>query len=281
MEEVESPVCFVNDRYLSRDEIRIDPYDLGFLRGYAVFDVLPVENGKAFLWERHFARLARSAITLGLRMPVDEAAYGAILDELIRRNMGKAAAFRTVLSGGPSEDAFTPVVGGETFLVLSEPMHPTPTESYSRGVKAIMLEYERPLPQVKLANHVLAIRDQTRRIAAGAFETIYVNDGTVSEASRGSLFIVKDGRLVTTWDNVLWGITQGLVLELAEAAGILADKRALVLAELFSADEVFITGSTKGIVPVVRVDDTVIGNGVSGTVTRQLMAAYDAYRKRY
>lgn len=274
-------VCYFNDRFLPCAEIVINPRDLGFLRGYAVFDVMPVEHGKPFLWERHYERLCRSAAALNLRVPASREEFKDILDQLIGRNAPLALSLRTVLSGGPSASGFVPEAGKETFLVLAEAAHPYPAGIYEQGVTAMTLEYERPMPQVKLANHAIAISDLPRRKEAGAFEAIYVSDGQVSEATQSNLFIVRDGRLITTWDNVLWGVTQVLTLELAERLGIVTEKRALGLRELLSADEAFVTGSSKRIVPVVRIDETVIGAGVPGEMTRRLMAAFDDFVKKY
>lgn len=289
MADLKDLICYHDGRFVPLGDISLSPYDLGFLRGYAVFDVMPMENGKPFLWERHFDRLIRSAEALGLSVPATKDEYKSILDTLVERNLprrqaGAAAgrlSFRTVLSGGPSPDSFVPQPGQETFLVLAEPAHAYPESMFTEGVKAITLEYERPLPQVKLANHAIAISDLPRRREADAFEAIYVSAGEISEASQSNVFIVKDGVLATTWENVLHGITQGLVLELAEAAGIRAEKRGISLEELLSADEVFMTGSSKRIVPVVRIDEIAVGAGVPGPVTVRLMAAFDEYAKAY
>lgn len=274
-------VCYFNNRFLSYAEVAIDPHDLGFLRGYAVFDVMPVEQGKPFLWERHYERLCQSAEALNLSVAVSKEEFKNILDQLITKNKGTDISFRTVLSGGPSSSGFVPEAGKETFLVLAESAHPYPADIYERGVTAMTLEYERPMPQVKLANHAIAISDLPRRQEAGAFEAIYISNGQVSEATQSNLFIVKDGELITTWDNVLWGVTQGLVLELAQELGIKTAKRSLRTSELLAADEVFITGSSKRIVPVVRIDETAIGAGVPGEMTRKLMAALDGFVKKY
>ncbi len=281
MEIASQPVCYFNDRFLPLGEVAIDPHDLGFLRGYAVFDVMPVINGKPFLWEQHYDRLRQSAAALNLSVAVSKEEFKNILDQLIARNGNTKISFRTVLSGGPSMNGFVPEEGKETFLVLAEAVHTYPVDMYEKGAKVMTLEYERPLPQVKLANHAIAIRDLPRRKQAGAFEAIYISNGQVSEATQSNLLIVKNGKLITTWDNVLWGVTQGLVLELAAGLGIVTEKRALDVAELLSADEVFITGSSKHIVPVVRIDETGIGSGTPGEITRRLMAAFDDFVKKY
>ena len=103
----------------------------------------------------------------------------------------------------------------------------------------------------------------------------------MSEASQSNLFIVKDSILITTWDNVLWGITQGVVLELAAGLRIATEKRDIRVEELLAADEVFITGSSKALVPVVQVDETAIGDGAPGEMTRRLMAAFEKLVREY
>lgn len=274
-------VCYFNGTFLLVNEVAISPYDLGFLRGYAVFDVMPVENGKPFLWERHYERLCQSAQALNLLVRVSKDEFKNILDRLIKDNGTENISFRTVVSGGPSANGFTPENNKETFLVLAESAHAYAPDMYEKGVKAITLRYERPIPQVKLANHAIAIRDLPRRQEVGAFEAIYINGEQVSEATQSNLFIVKEGKLITTWDNVLWGVTQGLALELAQGLGITTEKRAMHVSELLAADEVFVTGSSKRIVPVIRIDETIIGSGVPGETTKRLIRAFNDFARKY
>ena len=169
MSAASETICYFNDAFVPLNEAAISPYDLGFLRGYAVFDMMPVVNGRPFFWERHYERLKRSASALGLAVPVSAPGYKKIIDELIARNTFREMSLRTVLSGGPSRDGFAPEAHQETFLVLAEEAHQYPQAIYTEGVKMITLAYERPLPQVKLANHAIAIQDLPRRQAAGAF----------------------------------------------------------------------------------------------------------------
>jgi branched-subunit amino acid aminotransferase/4-amino-4-deoxychorismate lyase len=271
----------MNGAFCDESDICISPRDLGFLRGYAVFDVMPVYRGKPFLPDRHYTRLARSAGALRLGLPVDAAAFAVIASELVRQEGQTEVIIRTVLSGGPSESGFRPIPGQENFLMLVEPVHAPNPSVYQDGVRLVTLEYVRPLPRVKFANHAIAIQDLARRDEAGAYETLYVNGGMVSECSQSNLFWVKDGQVFTTWDNVLWGITQGLVIELAEAQGRETIKKTVTLDELLQADEVFITGSSKAIVPVVAIDERKIGAGMVGPITIELMAAYQQYRDQY
>ena len=98
--------AYWNDVYVDASEISISPFDLGMLRGFAIFDVMVVEHGKAFLWERHYDRLAASARSIGLAVPLDKAAYGKVLAQLIEASPTPELVLRTVLSGGPSENGF-------------------------------------------------------------------------------------------------------------------------------------------------------------------------------
>ncbi|MGB3072911.1 MAG: aminotransferase class IV [Candidatus Moraniibacteriota bacterium] len=273
--------AYQNGKYCDESDIRISPRDLGLLRGYAVFDVMPVYRGRAFHADRHYARLARSAETLRLQLPVDAAAFTVIATELSQQAGLTEATIRTVLSGGSSENGFRPASGRENFFMLVESVHAPHPSTYQDGVRLITLEYGRSLPQVKFANHAVAIQDLTRRDRAGAYETLYVKQGVISECSQSNLFWVRDGQIGTTWDDVLWGITQGLVMELAAARGNAVRKTSITLEELFQADEIFITGSSKALVPVVEIDGRKIGNGTVGSITRELMVAYREYCVKY
>ncbi|MGB4833990.1 MAG: aminotransferase class IV [Candidatus Moraniibacteriota bacterium] len=275
------PKAYWNGSYCDESAIHISPRDLGLLRGYAVFDVMPVYRGRPFHADRHYARLARSAETLRLQLPVDSTQFASVAAELVQQAGLTEATIRTVLSGGPSGDGFHLEPGRENFFMLVEPVYSPAPSVYRDGVSLITLEYERSLPQVKFANHAIAIQDLARRDRAGAYETLYVNGGVVSECSQSNLFWVRDGQLFTTWDDVLWGITQGLVMELVDTQGKMVTKKSVRLEELFQADEVFITGSSKLIVPVVAIDERKIGEGTVGSITRELMVAYREYCVKY
>ena len=268
--------AYWNNTLVQASDIRLSPSDLGMLRGFTIFDVMVVEHGRAFLWERHYDRLAASAQSIGLTVPLDKAAYGKALIELIEASSTPELVLRTVLSGGPSENGFSPEPGRETFYILTEERHRLPESVYREGVKLITLPYERYLPQVKFANHAISIWDLERRKRKGAFDTLYITDGNISEASQGNVFLVKDGVLVTPREEVLWGIVQGLVMELAEAAGIPTEWRSVSLEDLLAADEVLLTGSSKSIVPVVDIDGQSIGTGRPGAICAELRAAYAA-----
>jgi branched-chain amino acid aminotransferase len=266
--------AYWKNTFVPAADIKLSPSDLGMLRGFTIFDVMVVESGRAFLWERHYDRLLASAQALGLVVPLAKEAYGAVLAELIARAPTQELVLRTVLSGGPSENGFAPEPGRETFYILTEERHRLPESVYLKGVKLITLPYERFLPQVKFANHTMSLWDMKRREREGAFDTLYISGARISEASQGNILMVKDGVLVTPREEVLWGIVQGLVMEFAQAQGIPTKWRSITLKELLAADEVWLTGSSKGIVPVVNIDGHQIASGKPGPLSDQLAAAY-------
>ena len=275
-------ICYQNGALVHASEVWISPWDLGYLRGYGVFDVLPVINGKAFLWQWHYERLLRSAEQLGLELTITKETYGEILAKLITANTGKDIIFRTILSGGESEDAFAPMSKKETFLVLTEEAHALPSEVFSLGAKVITHDYVRFFPQVKMTHYVSAIKTLGKRQEEEALETLYVQDGLVSECAQSNFFIVKDGVVVTTNENALLGITQKLILEkLAPENNLKTEVRKITFAEVQEADEAFLTGSNKGIVPVVMVDAYQVADGHPGAITKRLMDAYKSFALNY
>lgn len=273
-------VCFLNGTIMPIGDVVISPRDLGFLRGYAVFDVMPVVNGKPFLFEEHWRRLERSASDLGLRIRLAPDKAKEVMDHLVRRHDYESMSIRTVVSGGPSESGIVPE-GKETICIQVEEMLPLPRKVYEEGGKIITLEFKRDLPSSKTTAYIMPIRERNRKIKEGAVEILYVKDGEVLEASTSNFFVVKDGKIHTAKDGVLSGITRGLVIRLANVAGYEVREGTITEEELGNCDEAFITASNKKVLPIVQVDGHVIGDGVPGPVTRKLIAAYDAFSASY
>lgn len=273
-------VCFLNGTIMPIGDVVISPRDLGFLRGYAVFDVMPVVNGKPFLFEEHWRRLERSASDLGLRIRLAPDKAKEVMDHLVRRHDYESMSIRTVVSGGPSESGIVPE-GKETICIQVEEMLPLPRKVYEEGGKIITLEFKRDLPSSKTTAYIMPIRERNRKIKEGAVEILYVKDGEVLEASTSNFFVVKDRKIHTAKDGVLSGITRGLVIRLANVAGYEVREGTITEEELGNCDEAFITASNKKVLPIVQVDGHVIGDGVPGPVTRKLIAAYDAFSASY
>ncbi len=270
---------YFNGRIVPAAKVAINPYDLGFMRGYGVFDVMCTENGKPFLIHEHFLRLERSARELKLKLPFTEKEYTETVKKLLRLNGFKKSGIRTIMTGGVSPDAFS--VGKETALILIEKFKPLPSKVFKNGAKAITLDFQRADPRVKITNYVEAIKHQDKKKKAGALEILYVHDGKVLEFSTSNVFVVKDGKIIAPQEGILFGITRYIALKLAKENGFRVVERDVTEKELRSAGEVILTATNKDIVPVVFVDGKKIGDGKPGPVTMELMRLFDEFTRNY
>ncbi len=265
----------------SPDQASVSAYDRGFLYGDAVFEVFRTYGGQPFAMDEHLARLRRSAERVFIAMPVDEATLRheiEVLDALALA--GNAESYvRLVLTRGTGPLALDPDSATHPLRVLYvEPVVPPARDAYVQGVAVVTVHTRRATDETsaagaKVSNYLanlLALRDAKSR---GAHEALVVDSrGQVVEGASSNVFVVSGGRIATPPESagILVGITRAHVLEAARALGIPVEERELALADVYGADEVFITSSIRELVPVVRVDDRVIGSGKPGQVSRAL-----------
>lgn len=275
-----STKCYFNGKFTDIDNVKINPYDLGFLRGYAVFDVMRTVNGKVFLLKEHWDRFVNSANQLNLKIPVSQDEFQGIVEKLIEDNGLNEINIRTVLTGGVSNNAFT-LEGNETFLVTTEVFRLPHEDVFKNGAKVITEEYKRFIPTAKIASYIAAIRLQDEKNKSGSIEIVYTDKGKVLEASTSNLFIIKDGKIITTNKGVLFGTTRNLVVDLAKKNSFEVEERQVKMDEMLNADEVFLTATNKNIIPVIKIDDREVGNGGVGEITKRLMEIFDEFLKNY
>jgi branched-chain amino acid aminotransferase len=270
--------AYFNGRIIDEELVKISPRDIGFLRGYGVFDVMVTENRKPFLIKEHFVRLSGSAKELKLALPFDFKTFEKIANQLVNINNFNKSIIRTVITGGVSPDAFSP--GKITSLIMLEKFKPLPKRVYEKGAKIITIEFQRECPLAKITNYVEAIKNQPLKKKKKAIELLYVKNGKILEFSTSNIFIVKKGILTTPLNNVLSGTTRNQVIKLA-AGKYPVEKRDVKITELWNSDEVFLTATNKNIVPIVQVDGRIIGNGKVGDITKVMMKTFDLYCKSY
>ncbi len=270
---------YLNGAIIPAEQAAISPYDVGLLRGYAVFDLLQTIGGVPFQFTEHITRFRASAEMLGLEVPATDDEIAEITVELLRLNECTEATVRYVLTGGESPDGMHFDPSTPTFLIITHEIFSVPAQFYATGAKLITHEYRRELPEAKTTNYLTWLRNHHALDAAGAIDVLYHADGLVSEAATASFYIVRDGRIHAPASGVLRGTVGELVLGLAalEYELVLGD---VTLEEALSADEAFITSSVRGVVPVVHVDDHIIGDGTVGPVTTRLMEICRGAMKR-
>jgi branched-chain amino acid aminotransferase len=281
----------VNGRVFDQEHAVVSVFDHGFLYGEGVYETMRTFNGAPFLFDRHMQRLRNSSGMLALHVPLSD---GEML-ERCRVTMREAglgtgpsteAYLRVLVTRGVGELSYDPAACPvPTVIVIVKPqVDPTP-EVYERGVTIALVPIVRNHPgsvnplikSNNLLNNALAMQEAARR---GAFEGVMRNyRGELAECTQSNLFVVKDGAALTPPIDagLLPGITRAFLFEVGSEAGIPVREAVLRDDDLFNANEVFFTSTTRGVVPATRVDDRVIGNGMPGPITRALRAAYMKY----
>lgn len=265
---------YLNGRILPAADAAISPFDVGILRGFAVFDLMETVGGRPFLLAEHLGRLRSSAARIGLAVPYSDNAIGAAIDELLRLNAHEGeATIRLVLSGGVSPDGMRYDPATPTFFILTHDSFRLPDEVYASGGKLVLHEHRREFPEAKTTSYLTWLRNHDRIDEAGAIDMLFHSDGLVSEAATASYMIVKNGQVRVPDEGVLPGTIKAFALgAVKDVVDVVYGD--LTLAEVFDADESFLTSTVRGVVPIVRIDDHVIGDGKVGPVTRQVMAAF-------
>lgn len=266
---------YLNGRIMPAEEARLSPFDIGLLRGYAVFDLLRTVGGRPFLLAEHLERLRSSADDLGLKVPLADDEISAVIDELLALNGHQEATIRLVLTGGVSDDGMRFDPATPTFMILTHELHEPAASVYERGTKLITCEHRRELPAAKTTNYLTMLKHRPAADREGALDLLYHSGGVVTEAASASVYFVMDGRILAPGADVLHGTVGALVLDLArETYDVMPST--VTLEDAIGADEVFLTSTTRGVVPIVAIDDRTIGDGEPGPVTRDLIARWQA-----
>jgi branched-chain amino acid aminotransferase len=266
-------IYYVDGEFVPADRAVIPVHDLAVLRGLGAFELVRTYNGLPFALEEHLQRLQHSVQKMGLSLPWTQEELIRIVRETLQRNQVNAHSesnIRIIVTGGSSPDFMTHQ-GQPRLLVLVSQMPRSPEAWYTDGVKITTMQSRRILPGAKSINYLSATIALKKAHTQGAVESVYVDrEGWVYECTTSNIFIFKGTHLVTPGRRILSGITRAFILDLAQDL-FEVEVRDLSLVELLAADEVFITGTNKGVVPVVQVDDATIGDGRPGRHTRKLM----------
>jgi len=260
---------YVDGRWVHPHEATISINDTSVLRAYSVFESLRTYNRRPFHLDEHLTRLYRSAELIDLDIPYSRERIAAVVYEVIERNSYRHATIRILVTGGESEDGVLPT-GNPLLLVLITPLGERDMQRFATGLKLITTHLQRIMPEAKTTNYIAAVRALKEAARHNANDALFVNEhGHVLEATRSNFFIFRADTLITPRQGILIGVTRNVVLDLARDRFPI-EERPIVLEELPRADEAFITSSSKEILPVVQIDDLVIGNGKPGPRTYEL-----------
>ncbi len=276
----------VNGIVVPAEEARVSVLDNGFAFGDSVYEVLRTYGGLAFEPGRHFRRLRASAARLGFSVPASDPELLAQVDGLLARAPSSESYIRIIVSRGLGDCSYHfERVQGPTVVMIQKPLSPHPAWHYNVGIKVAVVGVRRNHPRAldpaikssNLLNNILAVREAQSR---GAEEPVLLNqEGFVAEGASTNVFVARGGTLFTPplSAGILAGITRDVVLELLPDLGIPSREEPLLLEDLLTADEVFLTSTTREVVPVKQVDETPIGSGRPGPLTQRVRAAFTAY----
>lgn len=228
------------------------------------------EHGRKVLGLRgHLRRLYGPASRQGIRPAVEEKPLRRLMAELFSDLSGEARV-RLVLT-----------FQGEMYLAV-EPFSPLPAEVYLKGVHVITVTLHRRRPELKATGFIAASQQARLKVQeSGAFEALMVSRGRILEGLTSNFFYVRQGRLGTARRGILPGVTRRIVLRLARARGIEVCNCPLAITDLSDISEAFLTSSSRGVVPIVQIDRSRVGEGCVGNLTRRLMDSYNEYVARH
>ncbi len=277
-------IAYFNGELLPLDDIRISPLDRGFIFGDGVYEVIPVYNGVALHAREHFERLQRSCDAILLKNPhtIDE--WIATVAKLLEHHPGNQSVYIHVTRGVPAKrDHVIPTGLKPTVMMFCYPLASPSKEQVENGVACTTGEDFRwekcHIKSISLLGNVLA---RQASVEAGAVETIMFRDGFLTEASASNAFIVKGGTVLAAPQDhlILLGITYQLLQRLARDGAVRLEIRPITEAEVRSADEVWLSSSTKEVLAVTKLDGKPVGDGKPGPLFRRMHALYQDYKAK-
>lgn len=275
---------FLNGDFLPSDQACVSVLDRGFVFGDGVYEVIPVYGGRLFRLGEHLNRLDHSLEGIRLENPLSHEKWREILERLVVANGGgDQSLYLQVTRGVARRDHAFPRNVTPTVFAMSSPLG-APAPELRAGIGAITLEDIRwKLCNIKAIALLPNILLRQQALDQGAAEAIMIRDGEVTEGSAANVFIVADGTVITPPKSnlLLPGITRDLVVELCHRNGIACEERPIDEEALRGADEVWVTSSTKEVVPVVRLDGAPVGSGRPGPVWERMVEIYQAYKEAF
>lgn len=278
-------IAYLNDEYLPLEQARVSALDRGFLFADGVYEVIPVYGGRLFRLDEHLDRLDGSLRGIRLENPLSRTQWRAVLTRLVEMNGGgeQSVYFQITRGAAGKRDHLFPANVAPTVFAMSSPLKALDGRWLQEGASVVTIPDIRwqycHLKTISLLPNVLM-----RQLAEdrGADEAVLIRDGMATECSVSNLFIVKDGIVVTPpkSEYLLPGITRDLLLELAARHGMPCRERDIAEAELAVADEIWITSSSKEVIPATRLNGARVGDGRPGPFWRRMFDHYQEYKNR-
>ena len=275
-------IIYLDGAYLPKEEAKVSVFDHGLLYGDGVFEGIRAYNGRVFRLDEHLDRLYDSAKTIDLAIPIAKAEMADAIREVLRRNGLRDAYIRPIVTRGVGDLGLDPrKCPRPSVIIIAVEWGAMYGDLYEKGLTGVTVSIRRTPaealpPNVKSLNYLNNILAKIEANCKGGDEAIFFDtNGYLSEGSGDNIFVVKNGEIITppTLNN-LRGVTRLVALECARDLGITVVERNMGYFDLYTADEVFVTGTAAEVGPIVTIDGRTIGSGRPGPITRQLMSAF-------
>jgi branched-chain amino acid aminotransferase len=270
---------YISGKLYDKENAKISVYDHGLLYGDGVFEGMRSYNGKVFRLKQHLDRLWASAKAIWLKIPISQDEMAKAVNDTLATNSIKDGYIRLVVTRGAGALGLDPnKCSDPQVIVIADHIQLYPKEMYEKGLEIVTASTIRNhsaalSPRIKSLNYLNNIMAKIEGLQAGCVEALMLNaKGEVAECTGDNIFIVRNGVLMTPPIDagILEGITREAVIELAEEMNVPVEQVPFVRHDVFIADECFLTGSAAEVIPVVKLDSRVIGDGKPGPITRRI-----------
>ena len=274
---------YIDGEFLPESEAKVSVFDHGLLYGDGIFEGIRFYNGRVFRLEEHHDRLWDSARSICLDIPMSKAGMTEALLETIRRNGLRDGYIRQIVTRGVGNLGLNPAqCKRPTVIIIAATIALYPEEMYRNGLTIVTCATRRSgaatlNPAVKSLNYLNNVMARIEANLAGADEALMLNDaGNVAECTADNVFIIKKGQIFTPpiAAGALRGITRSVVFEIAAELGIRISETDITRHDVFVADECFLTGTAAEVIPVIKADGRMIGNGQPGPISGQMIARF-------
>jgi len=276
---------WINGTLFDKQDAKVSVYDHGLLYGDGVFEGMRSYGGRVFRIDAHLDRLWESAAAIFLEIPISKEAMVEAINETLATNEILDGYIRLIVTRGAGTLGIDPTrTRDPQIIIIADHIELYPPKLYEEGLEIVTSSVQRTQaeslnPRIKSLNYLNNVLAKVEGLQAGCIEALMLNrNGEVAECTGDNIFLVRDGVVLTpsTDAGILEGITREAVMELARQAGHDVREATLALADVYAADEVFLTGTAAEVVPVVLIDGRLIGDGRPGPITRDMKKRFEA-----
>ena len=282
-------IIYLNGVYMPVEEATISVMDRGFLFGDGVYEVIPVFGNKLLRLDEHLNRLKNSLNRISLPNPYSNEEWAGVFSGLLKKNDGEDRAVYLQISRGAyakRDLSINTNLSNEhppTIFAMVLQVIPPDIEIVSAGISVITVDdFRWNACDIKSTSLIASVMLKQQASDANVDDAILIRNGVVTEGTASNIFLVKDGVILTppTGSQLLSGITRDLVIEIAENNTIIVEQREIKEAELYSADEIWMTSSTREIAPVISLNGEAVGSGSAGPMWKRVMDLYQRYKQQ-